>query len=709
MTKVIYKIKTGFEQWWGLLLAIFTGTLVSYGYFSPKSDGSFLMLIVLSLLSFGLLLKIISKFKTEKTKQIIKKNKLMFHELELSLLFVVSISVMIQYTGGTNSHFYPINYVLAAFLAAFYNPFVAIPSILIQIGLELLSSRFLSVANTTLIIHSGLILFFATFGFLALRLEFVRLQRRYLNKLKDELNKIKQDARDFRLIGTSVAKTSHNRDDAQKLLGQASVETIHQNLYFILNLLKDTSNLTTAILLWLDPANNNLKIMEASSNSQFIGAGSFSSLKGVVGSIVRNQLPMNLGNFKFSILPYYNGPQNIGSFIGVPVMENGQLRGILCGDRVNTEPFDDSHIDVFKKSSEQIIRTLVTERAFHSIEKSKFEQEKFFNASTILNKALTMEDVIKSGFTAVNSIVPIENIGLIIKSNDEFYKLLGSHGPLLESLNNKEFKGEKSLLSMALESRHYFPINGELRDPGQNVIGKDISFSKMGSVLIIPLIAGDMVLGGFIFASATKGIFNPTRREMLGVITNQVAQSVQNSLMYEKLELMATTDGLTGLTNHRTFQDKLSEMLARASRNKTKISVLITDIDKFKSVNDTYGHPIGDIVIKKVSSILKKQAREIDLVARYGGEEFAVVLEATDKEGAIIFAERVRQEIEAQVFESPIGPFKTSLSLGIATFPEQGDHKQTLIDKSDKSLYWAKEHGRNQVVHFGNIPSDYKS
>src|SRR5207253_10332525 len=122
----------------------------------------------------------------------------------------------------------------------------------------------------------------------------------------------------------------------------------------------------------------------------------------------------------------------------------------------------------------------------------------------------------------------------------------------------------------------------------------------------------------------------------------------------------ATTDGLTGLVNHRTFQERFSAMLGRADRRGFAVSLLLTDIDHFKKVNDTYGHPTGDEVLRRVASILKASARKIDIVARYGGEEFAMVLEATDRAGARQLAERVRQEVAAQVFESSKGPFKAA-------------------------------------------------
>jgi diguanylate cyclase (GGDEF)-like protein len=190
---------------------------------------------------------------------------------------------------------------------------------------------------------------------------------------------------------------------------------------------------------------------------------------------------------------------------------------------------------------------------------------------------------------------------------------------------------------------------------------------------------------------------------MLGVVANQVAISLQNGRMVQSLEEQATTDGLTGLVNHRTFQERFSAMLGRADRHKFRVAMLLTDIDHFKKVNDTYGHPTGDAVLKRVAAILKASARKIDIVARYGGEEFALVLEGTDRAGARQLAERIREEVSAQTFESSKGPFKATLSLGVAVYPDDGKAKQDVISCADKALYAAKHAGRNRTVCHGEV------
>jgi len=124
------------------------------------------------------------------------------------------------------------------------------------------------------------------------------------------------------------------------------------------------------------------------------------------------------------------------------------------------------------------------------------------------------------------------------------------------------------------------------------------------------------------------------------------------------------------------------------------------DIDHFKSVNDTYGHPVGDKVLKRVAQVLRASARKTDIVARYGGEEFAILMEEADAVAATRIAERIRESVEKEVFASEIGSFNCTLSLGIACFSEDGKTKASLIVAADEALYTAKRTGRNRTVLF---------
>jgi diguanylate cyclase (GGDEF)-like protein len=190
---------------------------------------------------------------------------------------------------------------------------------------------------------------------------------------------------------------------------------------------------------------------------------------------------------------------------------------------------------------------------------------------------------------------------------------------------------------------------------------------------------------------------------MLGVIATQVAVSLQNGLLYKRMETMATTDGLTGLTNHRTFQERSGQMLERAARHGHPAALLLCDVDFFKKVNDNFGHPVGDEVLRRVARVLEQVARKIDITARYGGEEFAVVLESLTAEQARQVGERIRIEVGKLVVDTEKGPLQVTMSVGVAAFPADGKDRATLIEHADHALYHAKHSGRNQVVTYAQF------
>ena len=166
------------------------------------------------------------------------------------------------------------------------------------------------------------------------------------------------------------------------------------------------------------------------------------------------------------------------------------------------------------------------------------------------------------------------------------------------------------------------------------------------------------------------------------------------------LEELATTDGLTGLFNHRHFKDLLEVEVSRSQRMKFPTSLVMFDVDKFKTYNDTHGHPAGDVVLRDVAEILRSRLRGTDVPCRYGGEEFAVILMDTGKQMAMAVAEEIRCRIEATPFEGqesqPEGTL--TVSVGVATFPENADSFASLIQAADVALYEAKRGGRNRVV-----------
>ncbi|GAC1477500.1 MAG: diguanylate cyclase [Gemmatimonadaceae bacterium] len=172
-------------------------------------------------------------------------------------------------------------------------------------------------------------------------------------------------------------------------------------------------------------------------------------------------------------------------------------------------------------------------------------------------------------------------------------------------------------------------------------------------------------------------------------------------LVNEQLLYTSQTDALTGLDNRRHLEERLQEMYEHAVRMGEPLGCVMCDLDKFKSVNDTYGHQVGDTVLSQLATILKGAAREVDRVGRYGGEEFMILLAGTAGDAAEVFAERVRKDIEAHTFTFEGGSLRRTASFGVAAWPHPlFDNSDALVKAADDALYVAKETGRNRVVGF---------
>ncbi len=195
--------------------------------------------------------------------------------------------------------------------------------------------------------------------------------------------------------------------------------------------------------------------------------------------------------------------------------------------------------------------------------------------------------------------------------------------------------------------------------------------------------------------------------QILSILANLAFLSIRNAALYEKVKKLANQDGLTKLYTKRYFENFMDIELKRCVRYSKTSTVIMSDIDHFKTFNDTYGHQAGDYVLFQTAAIFRKMTRTTDLVARYGGEEFITVLPETDLKGAYILAERIRLTVEKTKINFEGKELNVKVSLGIASFPEHADNLKTLIKLCDDCLYHAKRTGRNKTVPYNSkIPSN---
>jgi len=227
---------------------------------------------------------------------------------------------------------------------------------------------------------------------------------------------------------------------------------------------------------------------------------------------------------------------------------------------------------------------------------------------------------------------------------------------------------------------------------------------KTKSFLSLPLEVEDRLIGVLNLADKSNGAnFNEADLNLVQTFTKHAVSMIDRSATLEKagqFELLAITDPLTSLYNRRFLEGRLQEEFSRSERQQLSFCIILADLDNFKIYNDICGHLAGDNALRKTAELLRRSARDMDIVTRYGGEEFCLILPGTSKKESVFVGERIRRTIEAESFPGerhlPLG--RLTISIGIATFPADGTTANELIHAADLALYQAKGSGRNRLV-----------
>ena len=648
------------------------------------------------------------------------------------LCFLTLFGLLRMSSPHAQGNLYPILYFGIALLVAFSCKKTSIALCLAALGVEALSQWFGVAFGATLpaswppspsmaqvdvvgmMTRAGCIVAFGSLAHVIHGAE--RYERKHQHRLEVERERenLLLEARQFRLIHSGkVMEAAASRQRSETLILRDALEAVHHTTYVSLRLLKTSLRCHSCVLLWFDARHEHLHIKELVSDCDAIVEHGFDAARGVIGGITRRREPVLMKDLKpgYRGLPYYREPQDIAHFLGVPVLEQGRLQGVLCVDRLaGAQAFGAQDVDMLEEAAAYIVRAVQNERLFATVEKSKHELGRFFEATRRLNSVLTPQDVYRE---ALGSMIEITEFDLALFTTFDPEK--GTHtvvhalgcGPweaIATSCVDTTFGENQGWVSMVVKNRHYLPYNGQVRDLKPLVLTQNQSFHGLHSMLVLPLIAQDKVLGTLVIGHTQENQYPSERREMLEVVSHQVAVSLQNANLYAQMEVMATRDVLTGLPNRRTFMKRFEQAIARHKRSGSTFGILMTDIDHFKSVNDTYGHPVGDEVIRRVSGILTKTLRQTDMPARWGGEEFIVLLEDTDEQGCVVLAERLREALSQEVFHAEGGQtFSRTMSIGVGMWPADSQDLEELIERTDQALYHSKQNGRNKVTCFGAL------
>lgn len=275
----------------------------------------------------------------------------------------------------------------------------------------------------------------------------------------------------------------------------------------------------------------------------------------------------------------------------------------------------------------------------------------------------------------------------------------------IEAFFNPEFKASRSYFvshTALRKSEHDFFVRPE--GAGDGFLKPDEWHEN--DLLLVPLGGGDPMIG-FLSVSEPHDRRIPSidKVRTLEIFASQAVTALQSASQYEEIRRLTIVDSLTPAYNHRHFQDALSKEIHRHARSGLELALAMLDIDNFKKINDSYGHPIGDEILKGLVEELMAHARETDVVARYGGEEFAIIFPDTPARFARDAANRLRERVERRAFSpSQVGrTLHITVSVGIAIYPLDGMTPADLIARADAALYFAKKNGKNQVAMAGEV------
>lgn len=345
-----------------------------------------------------------------------------------------------------------------------------------------------------------------------------------------------------------------------------------------------------------------------------------------------------------------------------------------------------------KSYNEQIVTHMeMYQRLKQQFEKKVYDLYTLFDIARELNSTLNPDTVLQVILLTCLGQMGVTSTAILLLKGEDSLTVRAYKGLAENQVKDVNLNTHSGLISNLVYHR-FIPLQ-EL----ETTYGQDPEYQILKNLkgeLIVPFIEKEALKGVLVLGpKLSNKPFTEDDLEFLSTLANLGGLSLENAQLYT----LAISDGLTNLYVQRYFTLRLDDEIKRAKRYQHRVSLLMMDIDHFKSVNDSYGHLTGNKVLVEIAEILKKTTRGIDLLSRYGGEEFAVLMPETDRDSALVLAERLRKIIAEKIVKLKESKVSVTISIGIATFPEDASTSFDLIDYADTMLYQAKENGRNRV------------
>jgi diguanylate cyclase (GGDEF)-like protein len=405
-------------------------------------------------------------------------------------------------------------------------------------------------------------------------------------------------------------------------------------------------------------------------------------------------------------LPWYRGQVRIGSLVAVPVRAGDAIVGILVADRLEVQSLTADEPRLLEGFAALVAEAIQQARASLGREELDAEFKAVYPLSQRLATLSREAEVRELLLRSARHLVALEGAAVVMTDDlDTRYAVEAGYGWPVEFLKREVGLDERTWAAWVIRSAEeaYLLDNVASHDDRMPVLVLDEGSGRSESLLAVPLRARNRTHGALVL-TAPRGSFDASSRRVLEILANQAAATVSLIKDREQQRQLAVRDGLTGLYNRRAFNELLVSAIANEDRRDDgRLALVILDLDHFKKLNDTFGHPAGDAALRSAARLLAQHLRKGDQAARYGGEEFVVIFPGADRERGVHAADRLRVAVERHrlVFEGARIPL--AASFGVAIWPTDGREPDELLGAADRALYAAKQAGRNRVVAAADV------
>ena len=466
-----------------------------------------------------------------------------------------------------------------------------------------------------------------------------------------------------------------------------------------------------------------------SKSNDYIDKGQRVSFRGgYLGWVLKTKtqvLITSIKNVRQNLI-YYTKDIPVRSLLATPLLMKAEnhipeskrdIVGILIVDSMDQDVFGEKEKLIISLICDRIGEIIDRFQLSEKVKLSSQELNSFYDFTQKLTSTGSVDDVLDHIADTMGRVLEADLIGITLYDEEEGMSILKRiSGAEKDHLEGKEIPHPDTLIGLVYDGKNYFSAEDlSARTKYKRIFGKEVDFAlgvkNIKSVLIYPLIemisetqdGEPNVLGSVVIGRYDKLAFNEGEISLAKIICGESAKFITTSHNYEKTKELAVKDGLTGLYNHRHFQEMLSYTIAHSDRYDERCSLILIDLDNLKYINDTYGHRAGDSVLSFIGTVLTESLREVDISARYGGDEFAVILPNTNKKGSLAIAEKIKNNIKNMPFKFKGVELNVTLSVGIATYPGNAADNETLIERADRALYESKNQGKNRVLHYEDI------